>query len=54
MTTLKHPGLTYLDKESLQGLRTLLDGLQRQIDALIKVLKIPTDQWNALIIHIIS
>jgi len=38
----------------LQGLETLLDGLQKQIVALNKVLEIPTDHWNVLIIHIIS
>ncbi|XP_030763274.1 uncharacterized protein LOC115887891 [Sitophilus oryzae] len=45
--------LPSLTKESHQGLRMLLDGVQKHINAL-KVLKLPTEHWDALIIHIIT
>ncbi|XP_045463807.1 uncharacterized protein LOC123673366 [Harmonia axyridis] len=40
-------------RESNQGLRQLLDGLQKHLRAL-EALKLPIDKWDALIIYLIS
>lgn len=45
--------LDVVSKESHQGLRQLLDGMQKHIRAL-EVLNLPVQHWDALVIHLIS
>lgn len=45
--------LPILQKESLSGLRDLLDGFNKHLRAL-EILDQPVDQWDTLVIHIIA
>lgn len=45
--------LPTLKEESYQGLNSILDGIEKNINAL-EVLKRPTDQWDDLMIHLVT